>query len=40
MDENFLDKLKIAQNMIENDTVPQLQLRKNMTSEQRAKLFR
>lgn len=38
METTFLENIKIAQNIVENDTVPSL--RKNITSEERARMFR
>lgn len=38
METTFLENIKIAQSKIENDTVPSL--RKNITSEERARMFR
>ena len=38
METTFLENIKIAQTIVENDIVPSL--RKNITSEERARIFR
>lgn len=38
METTFLENIKIAHTIVENDTVPSL--KKNITSEERARMFR